>query len=295
MFNFSPIKGSDLITMWQPFKNNSQIHIDALFSMFKKHYNSDYRFNGEVHDFWECVYVIDGDIQVSGDERVYAITAGDIIFHKPMELHKFSIESEKGATLFIFSFSLDGKLKDYFKNSVFALNREQKRIISDLLYYIETKSAEYKTKNERQKFYSFFLPAEKSEIYLQRVVYYLYQLFLSLADNGRAAHSISTPETALFKEAIRFMQENVTQQLTVNDIAKHCGISQSGLKRTFSKFAGISVHKYFLSIKLNAAMNLLQAGHTVSEVTDALNFSSQSYFSAAFKREIGSSPSKFKN
>lgn len=281
--------------MWQPFKNDIQIHIENLYTLFKKHCDSNYSFNGEVHDFWECLYVIDGDIQVSGDERIYALTAGDIIFHKPMELHKFSVENEKGATLFIFSFSLNGRLQDYFRNSVFTLNREQRQIIYDLIYYIEGKSAEYEAKDKHQEFHRFFLPAEESEFYLQRVVYYIYQLFLSIADNGTAAHSIRTPETKLFKDAVRFMQNNVSESLTVNDIAKHSNISQSGLKRTFSKFAGMSVHKYFLSLKLNAAINLLQSGKTVAEVTDILNFSSQSYFSAAFKREIGTPPSKFKN
>ena len=67
------------------------------------------------------------------------------------------------------------------------------------------------------------------------------------------------------------------------------------LKRVFSKFAGMSVHKYFLNLKLNAALKLLQSGKTVTEVTETLNFSSQSYFSSAFKRETGKLPSEFKN
>lgn len=282
--------------MLKSFRHDQQLYIENLYSMFKKYYNHSFNFTGEVHDFWECLYVIDGDVQVSGDERVYALTAGDIIFHKPMELHKFSVKNKNGATLFIFSFTLEGKLKDYFKNAVFSLNIEQHRIISDLINYMESKADKSKPEYEYQDFYRFFKPIENSDIYLQRVVCYLYQFFLSLADKGiTTAHSISTPEASLFKEAVRFMQANVTEQLTVNDIAKHCGISQSGLKRTFSKFAGLSIHKYFLSLKLNAAINLLQSGSTVSEVTEALNFSSQSYFSAAFKREIGSSPSKFKD
>ena len=279
--------------MWQPIKNDMQIHIENIYTMFKVHHKNDYEFGGEVHDFWECLYVIDGDVQVACDERVYALMQGDMIFHQPMELHKFSVTNEQGATLFIFSFNLDGKLRDNFKNSVFSLNREQRRIISDLICYTEAKADELNI--EQNEFTRLLIPAEKSEIYLQRVVCYLYQLFLSLADNGRITSSISTYETKLFKDAVRFMQTNVAGQLTVNDIARHCKISQSGLKRIFNKFAGISVHKYYLNLKLNAAINLLQSGSTVSEVSDTLNFSSQSYFSAAFKREFGTSPSKFKN
>ena len=279
--------------MWQPIKNEMQIHIENIYTMFKVHYKDGYEFGGEVHDFWECLYVIDGDVQVACDDRVYALMPGDMIFHQPMELHKFSVKNDDGATLFIFSFSLDGKLRDYFKNSVFSLNREQRRIITDLICYAEAKADELDA--EQNDYTRLLMPIEKSEIYLQRVVCYMYQLFLSLADNGRTASSISTHETKLFKDAVRFMQNNVSGQLTVNDIAKHCGISQSGLKRTFGKFAGMSVHKYYLNLKLNAAINLLQSGSTISEASDILNFSSQSYFSAAFKREFGTSPSKFKN
>ena len=277
-------------------KYDTQLHIKKLNTVFKKHFSSDFRFNGEAHDFWECLYVIDGDVQVSADERVYALTTGDIIFHKPMELHKFSVTNNNGATLFIFSFPMEGKLSDFFKNSVYALNHEQQHIISDLVNYLETKTAKYEENNRVDDFKRFLLPAKDSCLYLQRAVCYIYLLFLSIADNSTSsAHSIKTPETELFKVSVRFMQKNVSEKLSVNDIAKHCGISVSGLKRTFAKFAGISVHKYFLNLKLNAATSLLRSGKTVSEVTDILNFSSQSYFSAAFKREIGLPPSKFKN
>lgn len=281
--------------MWKPIKNNMQLHIENLFTIFKMHYNKDYSFGGEVHNFWECLYVINGDVQASCDDRVYKLIAGDIIFHQPMELHKFSIENKGGATLFIFSFTLDGKLSDYFRNSVFSLNREQQQIVSDFINYLEKKTENFSPKNLEEEFSRFLNPAGNYEIYLQRVFCYLYQLFLSLVDSEKTTPSITTYETSLFKTAVQFMQSNLTEQLTVNDIAKHCNISLSSLKRTFSKFAGTSVHKYFLNLKLSASINLLQSGYTISEVIDLLNFSSQSYFSAAFKREVGSSPSKFKN
>ena len=72
--------------------------IDAFYSFFKLHYNNDYRFDGELHDFWECVYVIDGSIRASGDNRVYDLVKGDIIFHKPMEMHKFSVSADMNRT-----------------------------------------------------------------------------------------------------------------------------------------------------------------------------------------------------
>lgn len=280
--------------MWESFECELQLCINTFFSLFKKEFTNGYKFNGEVHDFWEFLYVVDGEVSVSGGERVYSLTSGDIIFHKPMELHKFSIEKDN-ATIFVCSFDLSGKLKSCFENSVFSLTSEQLRIISDLIRYTDAKASDCNSSEDILFCYNLLLPSQKSEIYLQRVVCYLYQLLLSLIDSGKHAHSISNAETEIFRDAVRYMKLNITEKLTVNDIAKHCGISLSGLKRTFAKFAGMSVHKYFLSLKLYEAMNLLQSGNTVSDVADCLNFSSQSSFSSTFKREIGSSPSEFKS
>ena len=91
------------------------------------------------------------------------------------------------------------------------------------------------------------------------------------------------------------MNEEIFSHPTVNQIARHCCLSVSSLKRLFIKYTGINVHKYFLKLKFKMAYQLLQDGMNISEVSEKLNFSSQSYFSASFKREIGINPSKIKD
>jgi AraC-like DNA-binding protein len=54
----------------------------------------------------------------------------------------------------------------------------------------------------------------------------------------------------------------------------------------------MSVHKYFLTLKIKTATVLLKGGMSVSEVSDTLGFSSQGYFSATYKRETGNNPSQ---
>ena len=53
------------------------------------------------------------------------------------------------------------------------------------------------------------------------------------------------------------------------------------------------MHKYLLKLKINVAKKLLQDGRQVSVVAENLGFASQSYFSKAFKRETGFTPSDF--
>lgn len=283
------------MAIWQPVKVENQFNISSMFSLFYTHYDKTYRFAGETHNFWECVYVISGSICASGDEQVYNLNAGDIIFHKPLELHKFSVTHQEGATLLIFSFSLSGPMCEYLENKVFSLNNEQKAILSALRSFLKT-SATPVNKDCGSYVMEQYLESVDTPVgYLQNITTYFYQLFLSLADRGSVTASLTTPGAMIFKQAVRYMLNNISQQPSVSEIAKHCAVSESGLKRIFTKYAGLSVHKYFLTLKLQTAAKLLQNGKNATEVTELLNFSSQSYFSVAFKRETGKSPSQIKS
>lgn len=282
------------MSVWYPFKDGLFVSIDALFTMFKIHYDKDFHFGGEVHDFWECLYVEDGNITVSGDERIYSLSKGDIIFHKPMELHKFTVTGDDGASVFIFSFNMDGRLRKHFENKVFSLNLQQRNLISDLEEFALAEAKKYNISVSEFPYHALLMSANHSEIYLQRIAAYICQLFLSLAGNDDASPSVYNPETMLFKKAVVFMMESLSLNPSVEEIAKSCNTSVSGIKRLFAKYGGMGVHKYFLNLKLNAAIKMLKSGSSVSEVTEALNFSSQSYLSSAFKRETGKNPSDFK-
>ena len=88
------------------------------------------------------------------------------------------------------------------------------------------------------------------------------------------------------------MNERVAEQLSVSELAASLNMSVSSLKRLFDKYAGISVHKYFLNLKIKTATLMLKGGMSVSETADTLGFSSAGYFSTTYKRETGNNPSQ---
>ena len=81
---------------------------------------------------------------------------------------------------------------------------------------------------------------------------------------------------------------------TLRYIAKKLNVSVSYLKKIFTKYAGLGVHKYFLKSKITIACRLLRRGMSVCEVSEKLSFSSHNYFSTVFKRETGRLPSEFR-
>ncbi len=279
--------------LWKNYPINEQIRIQEMFSLFKTHYESTYEFHGETHDFWECLYVISGTLCVSADERVYNLSAGNIIFHKPLEMHKFHITSQNEATILIFSFSATGTLIDFFRNKIFRLSTEQEEILSALTDYMDEKLVQFGSDlQNKEKEYHYLALFKKIPTYSQTVALYISRLMLSLAEESNVAKASTSPESMIFSKAVRFMNDNLCKKLSVSDIAAHCSISVSGLKRIFDKLAGISVHKYFLLLKFKAAKKMLHCGNSVSDTAETLGFSSQAYFSKSYKREMGILPSK---
>ena len=137
------------------------------------------------------------------------------------------------------------------------------------------------------------LNSEKSDILSAIITNYICGLLLSICDNATVLGEAKLAHTDIYKKAVQYMQTHITDKLTIEDIAKYCAISTTSLKNTFLKYAGVGVHQYFLKMKISRAINLLSEGVNVSDIAARLGFSSQAYFSAAFKRETGESPTKY--
>ncbi len=280
--------------IWLSKDVEEQIKIEKFFSIFEEHFENGYDFPGETHNFWECVYVQEGSLCVSGDERIYNLVKGEIIFHKPLELHKFYISNKAGATLLIFSFSMEGRCSDYLKNKVFRLSEDQEQIMDSLLRYVRRKWQELACAENVLPYDRYLMPFQTIPTYSQMLTTYLYQLILSLIDDGSLSKVSTAWDALVFGNAVNCMNSQIGSQPSVKEIAAFCSVSEASLKRIFNKYAGISVHKYFLKLKVKTATELLGNGLSVTETAERLGFDSQAYFSAVFKRETGVSPSALK-
>ena len=265
------------------------VKISAIYSIFWRHYKNTYRFLGETHNFWECVLVRKGEICVSADERIYHLKENEIIFHKPLELHKFNIESSDGADLFIFSFSLEGEGAELLKDKVFKLSPQQREIAESTIEFVKDNTKDGKG------FYGFekgFGKLENSKISSQRLALKITELFLGLLESNNISASFDGYEATVFKTAVDYMNSYIHRNVSTEELAEECHLSVSSIKRLFKKYTGIGVHSYFLTLKIKTATQLLESGVSVTETAAKLGFSSQGYFSAAYKRETGISPTE---
>jgi len=86
------------------------------------------------------------------------------------------------------------------------------------------------------------------------------------------------------------LEEHVEERLTVAEVARLCSMSESAIKKTFTRYAGIGMMAYFNQMKMRRAARLMEEGMSVRQAAAAVGFSDQNYFSTVFKRTTGAAP-----
>ena len=79
------------------------------------------------------------------------------------------------------------------------------------------------------------------------------------------------------------------------ELASLCGISQGHLARSFRAATGWPLHRFIAEERLKAAKEMLAEDHlSCGQIAVRLGFRSTAYFSAAFRRMTGKTPSAFR-
>lgn len=271
--------------MYGKVKFENIFEITEIYTAFSRTYESKYSFSGESHNFWELVIITDGYMGVTAGSNILSFERGQAILHEPMEFHRLWSEKNSNPSINIISFSCNN-MPD-LKSRVFELEphklQEAKNLILLLRKVFTTSRISLKSiKNPSSVDY---------QIALKRLEAFI----LSLLSSHTAEIEAPKSQTAKnYSYIIHVLENNITKNLSVSDIAKLCNMSEINLKKTFYKYSGTGIKSYFNNLKMNEAINMLKSGMTVTETALTLGFSDQNYFSTAFKRIIGKQPSYYK-
>ena len=274
------------------FDINDSLKITELLAFFELITKGGYNCAGENCDFWECVFLKKGELCLALNERVYYLQEGDIIFHQPSSFHKYHTERHQKAELFIFTFNFEGNYTEFFKDSVFTLNKYQTKNIMSLIEFLREKMPMFTNEKDRT---SEMLKFCKNKLHFSILTNYITLLLLSIYDAPDITMETISEKAKIFKQAVNFMTNNLDSNVTISTLAKKCCTNTTALKKIFLEYADCSIHKYFLTLKINKAISLMADNIPICEISNSLGFSSQAYFCSAFKREMGLSPSDYKN
>lgn len=270
--------------MYKALQIEQKIRIDNMYTLFSDTREPNYHFEGERHNFWEVVCVLDGKVGVASEKELYTLSEGQAVFHTPMEFHNIWSENSKN-TVFIFSFSgtmpkLDCK--------VYNIGTKERLLINEI---IETYHQCFKNKEIHV---SGIKPGMENEA--EKIIKKLELLIVSILGNTQPEIlDLDSKSAQNYINIISVLNNNTDKNLTIEEIADICSMSTSNLKKTFNKYSGVGIIKYFNGLKIEKAQKLLKSGYTVKETSLALGYTDQNYFSVVFKRISGISPLKYKN
>lgn len=93
----------------------------------------------------------------------------------------------------------------------------------------------------------------------------------------------------------QYIDEHYSEDITLEALSRLTYLNKYYLAHAFKKYRGISPINYLLERRIAEAKHLLETTNfSVAKIASIVGFSSQSYFSQVFKKEMGTSPNTYR-
>lgn len=251
----------------------------GMHSALDYHWDSSFQFLGESHPDWETVCVLDGQVEVAEDDKIYILKAGDYICHGSMEFHR--IRSSGGTTphVLIICFKHEGTMPPALLDGVFSLNPAELENYQRLF----------------EKLYS-YCHGEITDPYAStEIASALGNFFIQLSRKQTRSSRRSQSRTAMeFQRLVKAMQESVCENLSLQELSVRTGLSVSTMKNLFHTYTGISPKAYYTQMRGLEALRFLEGNWDINQIVEKMRYSSPNYFSVSFKQQFGVPPGKYR-
>jgi YesN/AraC family two-component response regulator len=101
------------------------------------------------------------------------------------------------------------------------------------------------------------------------------------------------PLSEKLHDVLDFIDDHLTEDLSLDRISSHFSINKSYLGRLFKKETGSTIYNFILLKRISLAKQLLAEGKNVSEACSLTGFNDYANFIRTFKQITGYSPTKY--
>lgn len=97
------------------------------------------------------------------------------------------------------------------------------------------------------------------------------------------------------REAVTFIEQNYSRNITVSDMAKRCSLERSYFGKIFKDVMGQSPQDFLIHYRMSKAAEALKlTDSSIGEIGSSVGYSNQLHFSRAFKNVWGISPREYR-
>lgn len=248
------------------------------------------------------IYIIDGNIQLSLNNRDYQLSRGCIAIIKPGSF--FRIFSGNNFEFIIIHF-------DYCKtksSSKLPYTEPQPDTRFDRFKIIDSYfeddeqcfNTDYvaegfnRTSKNILRIWSDF--SEKTKHCEMRMKCDFTIALIDISQNVKTLHSLTNKYKHVGDKVLDYIHKNYNQNITLDIISENLNFHKSYINVLIKKLTGYSVHKYITIRRISKAVELLQYSEfPISEIAEIVGIPDISHFSKSFSRIMGKSPRQFRN
>lgn len=237
--------------------------------------------NRHCHDTYEILYVLEGNGRFLIEGTSFDIKPGTLVVIRPFEYHSMLLDENSVYARYVIHFS-----DDYLVN-------DAKGLLKSILDGVEGSGKVYNTLSLSKNVISVFerfdtaesLPDNEKSIYVRTL---LSELMVFLSVSG--GEQIQINEGELGARVIRYLNENIYRNISLDTLARRFFVSKYYLCRAFKKHNGISVHGYINYKRVMYAKQLIEQGETASGAAYRVGFGDYSAFYRAYVKIVGKAP-----
>jgi len=242
-----------------------------LFSHYNPHNLSYPR---HLHRSFEFIYVTNGNIELSINNRIFNVEKNNCILILPYEVHSITTKNCSDANICVFSPEyiksfhnmIDNKS---LENPVFELSLNSQALVLDKIF--------------------------KDNLDILQMKACLYLLCSEVMENSKLIDSIS-PDYELLHKILNYIQENFAQNISLRSIASQFCYSYTYLSKYLNNILGISFVDFINENRINYAIYLLKNTQTtITYIAYTCGYSSIRSFNRNFLKITKKTPKSYRN
>ena len=239
--------------------------------------NPDYGLSRNDKNLFVIEYIVSGREYLKVENKDYIVEAGDTCIIEPFSKHSYHSDPKNPVE----------KKWINFTSKIFSDLYENLGLKGQIIFH---------NFNSENYFEELLLLASKAQ-YSDEISFEVFDILSSLIIKLKKylTVNIENEPSKTAKLVKNYIDSCVFKNTNLDELAKIAMYSKKQVTREFKKYYNDTPYNYLITLKIKAAKRLLEiTDMPIKEIADRLCFENQHYFSKAFKRKVGVSPTEYK-